>query len=170
MRHLLRQLAADGRTVFVSSHVLSEVQQLVDQVVIINRGRLVRQGALTDLTALAEHQVVSVRTPTPDDLVSALTSAATSALAGAYAGADDPARPTVRVSSTGPDTLDVTGLSAAQIGDLAFGAGVRLHELAARRGDLEDVFFALTTDGQPQLSPAQTSHVDGPEDDRRTLI
>lgn len=131
LRRLLRRLACEGRTVLVSSHVLSEVQQLVDRVVIVNRGRLVRQGRIADLAAGSdEYQAVSVRTPTPGLLVPVIARAA-----GPDATAD----------VTGPDTLEVTGLTAARIGDLAFDSGVRLHELTPRRRDLEDVFLALTT-------------------------
>jgi ABC-2 type transport system ATP-binding protein len=71
MRRLLRQLAAEGRTVLVSSHVLSEVQQLVDHVVIINKGRLVRQGPLAEISG-NHGRTVSVRTPQADELLSAL--------------------------------------------------------------------------------------------------
>jgi ABC-2 type transport system ATP-binding protein len=130
MRRLLRGFADDGRTVLVSSHVLSEVQQLVDQVVIVNNGRLVRQGTLAALSG--EHQeVVSVRTPAAEQLLAAL------APAGEGNGA--------RVERTGPETLRVTGMPAARVGELAFAAGVRLHELTPERGGLEQAFFALTT-------------------------
>jgi ABC-2 type transport system ATP-binding protein len=130
MRRLLRDLADDGRTVLVSSHVLSEVQQLVDQVVIVNRGRLVRQGTLAELSG-QHQQTVSVRTPAADRLLGAL------APVGERNG--------VRVERTGPDSLRVTGMAAARVGELAFAAGVRLHELTPEDGDLEAMFFALTT-------------------------
>jgi ABC-2 type transport system ATP-binding protein len=137
MRGLLRDFASHGRTVLVSSHVLSEVQQLVDQVVIINNGRLVRQGTLAELSG--QHAgVVSVRTPGADELATAL----------ATAGGDG-----ARIERIGPDTLRVTGVPAARVGELAFGAGVRLHELTVERGGLEAVFFALTGQtGQPPVT------------------
>jgi ABC-2 type transport system ATP-binding protein len=142
MRGLLREFADRGRTVLVSSHVLSEVQQLVDRVVIVNHGRLVRQGALAELSG--QHQeVVSVRTPAAEQLLIAL------APAGEGSGA--------RVERTGPQTLRVTGMPAARIGELAFVAGVRLHELTPERGGLEAVFFALTA------TAAQTASATGQE-------
>ena len=128
MRRLLRQLADQGRTILVSSHILTEVQQLVDDVVIINKGRLVRQGALAELAA--RNAEVSVRTPQAEQLHAAL----------AGAGFDK-----VRIERTGPDTLTVTGMPAARVGELAFTAGVRLHELTPARGDLEQIFFTLTS-------------------------
>jgi len=141
MRGLLRELADQGRTVLVSSHVLSEVQQLVDQVVIVNHGRLVRQGTLAELSAQAQ-QVVSVRTPAAEQLLAALASP------GGGKG--------VRVEQTGPQTLRVTGMPAARVGELAFAAGVRLHELTPQRGGLEQVFFALTAPGgQPAAAVNQ---------------
>ena len=146
MRGLLRELAEAGRTVLVSSHVLSEVQQLVDQVVIVNKGRLVRQGTLAELSG-QHQQVVSVRTPAADELLMALASS------GGGNGA--------RVERTGPDTLRVTGLPAARVGELAFAAGVRLHELTPERGGLEEVFFALTaTGGHTASAIGQEGHED----------
>jgi ABC-2 type transport system ATP-binding protein len=130
MRGLLREFADHGRTVLVSSHVLSEVQQLVDQVVIVNHGRLVRQGTLAELSG-QHQQVVSVRTPAAGQLLAVL------APVGGGNGA--------RVERTGPETLRISGMSAARVGELAFAAGVRLHELTPERGGLEAVFFALTT-------------------------
>lgn len=122
LRDLLRARAARGHTVLVSSHLLTEVQHLVDDVVVINRGRLVTSGTvatLTDSSAL-------VRTPGSDrlgDLVSA-------------AGAT--------VEAAGHDTLVVTGLALERIGDIAHAADVVIHELSPHAGSLEDVFFALT--------------------------
>ena len=136
MRRMLREFAAQGRTVLVSSHVLSEVQQLVDEVVIINRGRLVAQGSLSDLPRSAS-QVTSVRTPTPDRLLAALTRTASSA----------------GVVRVGSDTVKVTGMSTEQVGAVAFEASIQLHELASERSDLEEVFFSLTngTGADPAL-------------------
>jgi ABC-2 type transport system ATP-binding protein len=132
MRGLLREFADHGRTVLVSSHVLSEVQQLVDQVVIISNGRLVRQGTLAELSGQYQ-EAVSVRTPAAEELLKAL------------AGEGEGDR--VRAERTGPDSLRVTGMDAAQVGELAFAAGVRLHELTPQRDGLETVFFALTATG-----------------------
>ncbi len=140
MRHLLRDLAAEGRTVLVSSHLLSEVQQLVDDVVIINQGRCVRQGPLTALSDL-HGPVVSVRTPDADRLRAALV----------RSGVDSG-----RITRTGGDRLRVAGMHPDDIGRLAFAEALPVLWLAAEQSDLEQVFFALTTDvgRQPALTAA----------------
>ncbi len=130
MRELLRHLADEGRTVLVSSHVLSEVQQLVDHVVIINRGRLVQQSTLVALAEASSR--VAVRTPDVEQLRAALDRA------GAH------------VEQSKPDSLQVTGLTVAEVGHHAFAAGVELHGLAAEHGELERMFFALTADTEQQ--------------------
>jgi ABC-2 type transport system ATP-binding protein len=127
MRRLLRDLAGQGRTVLVSSHVLSEIQQLVDHVVIINEGRCVRQGPLADLTG--GQGPVSVRTPQPDDLFAALS----------RVGVDGD-----RIERVGADRLRVTGIDAADVGRLAFAERIEVLWLAADHSDLEQVFLALT--------------------------
>ena len=122
LRDLLRSRAARGHTVLVSSHLLNEVQHLVDDVVVINQGRLVTTGTIDDLT---DSRAV-VRTPDPTALGNEL----------ARTGAD--------IKPSGPDTLVVAGLRLDQIGDAAHAAGIALHELSADAGLLEDVFLALT--------------------------
>ena len=129
LRGLLRTLAQQGRTVLVSSHQLNEVQEVADRVVILNHGRLVTSGSIAELTAGTDR--VLVRTPTVDVLRTAL------AEAGATA------------QRTDADALEVRGLTAAQVGSVAHRAGVELHELTSQRSDLEELFFALTSDGQP---------------------
>ena len=123
LRELLRTRADRGHTVLVSSHLLTEVEHLVDDVVVINRGRLVTSGSLAALTGSAAR----VRTPRPDRLVAPLVAIG------------------ARVETDGDDVLVVTGLTLAQIGDAAHAAGVALHELSPGAGSLEDVFFTLTT-------------------------
>ncbi|MDJ0767160.1 MAG: ATP-binding cassette domain-containing protein [Ilumatobacter sp.] len=122
LRDLLRGRAARGHTVLVSSHLLTEVQHLVDDVVVIDQGRLVTTGtvdALTDSSA-------RVRTPHPRLLAERLT-----AVGG-------------RVEPSGRDTLVVSGLDLDRIGDIAHAADIALHELSPHAGSLEDVFLALT--------------------------
>ena len=126
LRGFLRHLAGQGRTVVVSSHVLSEVQQTVDDVVIIARGRLVRQATLADLEGTAS---VVVRTPEPDRLAAAL------AAAGLAAAPEGP---------PGDPALRVPGCTPARVGAVAFAAGVELHELRSAGTDLESVFLGLT--------------------------
>jgi ABC-2 type transport system ATP-binding protein len=125
LRGFLRALAAEGRTVLVSSHVLSEVQQTVDEVVVLARGRLVRQGRLADLESGPRE--VLVRSPEPERLRDALGAAALTVL-----GLDDSGR--LRVTGGGPEV----------VGHVAFEAGVELHELVAESSRLEQVFLELT--------------------------
>jgi ABC-2 type transport system ATP-binding protein len=136
LRSFLRHMAQDeGRTILVSSHVLSEVEQTVDRVIIISRGKLIRQGTLEEL-ANEQEQVVLVRSPDLDKLGTALNGQAT-----------------VRPADDG---IYVQGMTAAQIGHLAFTAGVELHELATRRSDLEETFLALTgANGTNGMNQAQ---------------
>ena len=131
LRGFLRHLASTGRTVLVSSHVLAEVEQTVDQVVILTKGRLVRSCSLEDLVASWSAHVLA-RTP------GAATLAA--ALAQGVAG-----RLPVAVRRVGDDALEVEGLPIALVGRAALQAGVELHELREERTDLEDVFLALTS-------------------------
>jgi ABC-2 type transport system ATP-binding protein len=125
LRGFLRALAAEGRTVLVSSHVLSEVEQTVDDVVVIARGRLVRQGPLAELDAGPAR--VLVRTPAPEALRDALDGV------------------TVETLPTG--VLRVQGSTAEQVGHAAFTAGVELHELTPEPSDLEKVFLDMTREG-----------------------
>jgi ABC-2 type transport system ATP-binding protein len=129
MRELLQHLASQGRTVLVSSHLLSEMELLADDVVIIAAGQLVRQGTVNEiLDSMAHGAQVRVRTPNPQALEAALREKGAT-MAGGENG-----------------SLLVTGLDASQVGAAAFAAGVELHELTPERPDLEDVFLALTQD------------------------
>ncbi|HET7357070.1 MAG TPA: ATP-binding cassette domain-containing protein [Nocardioidaceae bacterium] len=124
LRELLRGLAAEGRTVLVSSHVLSEVEQTVDEVVVVARGRLVRQGTLAQLGA--GPRAVLVRTPQPE------------ALRDALAGQPVEQLPDGR--------LRVSGSTTEVVGHALFLAGVEVHELVAEAGDLERLFLDLTAE------------------------
>jgi ABC-2 type transport system ATP-binding protein len=128
LRGFLRALAAEGRTVLVSSHVLSEVQQTVDDVVVIAHGRLVTQGRLRELEAAKAS--VLVRTPERSRLATALAEA----------------RAGTTVVEDGDAGLTVHGWSTDDIGRLAFAAGVELHELSNQPGDLERLFLDLTSE------------------------
>ena len=128
LRGFLRAQAAEGRTVLVSSHVLSEVQQTVDDVVIITQGRLVHAGPLDEIGTAGALRV-TVRSPQAARLAAALASAHAHGVA----------------VETGDDgTLMVTGLSTAQVGQLAFAEGCELHELSTTSDGLEQVFLELT--------------------------
>jgi ABC-2 type transport system ATP-binding protein len=127
MRELLRGLSAEGRTVLVSSHLLSEMQTLADDVVIVAAGRLVRQGTVPEVvSSLAGNGRVEVATPDPETLGAALQ------------------RLGAAVISDGPGRLAVTGVQADVIGQAAHDADVVLHQLRTEQPDLEDVFLQLT--------------------------
>jgi ABC-2 type transport system ATP-binding protein len=126
LRGFLRQLADQGRTVLVSSHVLAEVAQTVDQVVIIAAGRLVTQSTLAALTARTD-QLVRVRTPQAETLRSLL------AAQGIHANPD------------GADQLLAAGTTTETVGKAAAAAGIVIYEMSAERSNLEDVFLQLTS-------------------------
>jgi ABC-2 type transport system ATP-binding protein len=138
LRGFLRHLAGQGRTVLVSSHVLAEVQQTVDDVVIIARGRLIRQATLEELEGTA---AVLVRTPTPEPLAAALAEAQLQVAPGDAAGM-------LRVSTADP----------ALVGATAFAAGIELHELRREESDLESIFLTLTADEEPASRESRPSH------------
>lgn len=126
MRDLLKRLADEGRTVLVSSHLLSEMQQLADDVVIIAAGKLITQGPVSDvLGGMAHASQVRVRTPQAEELTTALGASAT-----------------VKPGQDG--ALLVTGVDAPAVGAAALRAGVELHELFTETPDLERVFLELT--------------------------
>jgi ABC-2 type transport system ATP-binding protein len=133
LRDLLRARAAEGGTVFVSSHLLSEVEHLADEVVVLSKGHLVTTGALSDL----QQAGTSVRTPTPGPLVRVI----------------EESGGTIQVREDG--TLLVRGLTITEIGDHAFATGVALHELAPQAGSLEDLFMDWTRDEDPHDVPAE---------------
>jgi ABC-2 type transport system ATP-binding protein len=126
LRTFLRHRAASGRTVLLSSHVLSEAAQTVDDVVVINKGRLVRQGSIDELTGLGGGGVL-VSTPTRERLATAIEEM------GGRVELQD-----------GSGRLLIAGMDAAQVGELAYEASIVVHELTPRNGSLEDVFFDLT--------------------------
>jgi ABC-2 type transport system ATP-binding protein len=125
LRDFLRAMAAEDRTVLVSSHVLAEVAQTVDDVVVIHRGRMVKQGPVTQLTAGG---TVRVRTPRPEELREALSRAG------------------MEVTTADRGALDVHVESPARVGDVAHQANIPLHELTPLATSLEEVFLELTSD------------------------
>ncbi len=126
VRNLLRNLAAEGRTVFVSSHLMSEMSLTADHVVVIGRGRLIAEQPMGDFLAQRSVDVVTVRSPKADHLRELMV----------RAGA--------RVEHRADGAFSVSGLSAAAVGDLAGRHGVTLHELTPEAASLEDVFMELT--------------------------
>jgi len=126
MRDLLKAFAGQGRTVLVSSHLLSEMQILADDLVIIAAGQLVTQGSVAEVVdSMATTGRTTVRTPHAETLVAALGDGA-------------------HVTAGTNGDLTVTGMDAAAIGDAALAAGVAIHQLVTERPDLEEVFLELT--------------------------
>lgn len=118
IRQLLKGLAADGHTVFVSSHLMSEMALTAEHVIVVGRGRLMADMSMAELIAQASSSAVLVRSPQADALADAL-------------GSTD-----VTVSRTDDGSLEITGLTAAEIGDQARDLGISLHGLAPRTASL----------------------------------
>ena len=127
IRTLLQRLASDGRTVFLSSHLMAEMAQTAEHLIVIGRGRLIADTTVGEILAEASHgAAVTVRTPQASELEGKL------------------AREDVTVRRLGGDELEVRGLTAAQVGEAAAGAGVVLHELVGHKASLEEAFMRLT--------------------------
>ncbi|HPU14438.1 MAG TPA: ATP-binding cassette domain-containing protein [Aeromicrobium sp.] len=139
VRALARQLADEGRTVFVSSHLMSEMSLMADHLIVIGRGHILADCSVSEFMSEYSAASVWVRTPELESAKTALS----------QAGA------TVEDQNGG---LLIHGLDSAQVGEQLFVAGVRVHELSARRSSLEDAFMSLTADSvqfQTQLERAQ---------------
>jgi ABC-2 type transport system ATP-binding protein len=128
IRNLLKGLAAEGRTVFVSSHLMSEMALTAEHLIVVGRGRLIADTSVDEFVSRASGNVVRVRSPQADDLVSLL--AATG----------------VTIVAVEPGVLEVTGLTAPQIGEAAAGNRIVLHELMPQQVSLEEAFMDLTRD------------------------
>jgi ABC-2 type transport system ATP-binding protein len=127
IRTLLKDLAAQGRTVFLSSHLMSEMAMTAEQIVVIGRGRLIANTSVAEVVAQASTGgAVRVRTPQA------------AALRAALAGPD------VRIAGDTPDVLDVYGLKSERIGEIAARERIVLHELTPQTASLEQAFMALT--------------------------
>ena len=126
IRTLLRWLAAEGRTVFVSSHLMTEMAMTADRLIVVGRGKLIADATVEDFVARGE-QWFEVRSARPTELAGLLGKAG--------AGVEERG-----------DTSRVRGLTATQIGDIALGAGIAIYGLTEQRASLEDVFFDLTGD------------------------
>lgn len=142
LRGLLKSLAAEGRTVFVSSHQLSEMELMADELVVIGRGRLLASGTVASFVRDYTRTTTVVRSPQIDILMKAVRAAV----------------PTVRISRE-PDHAALIGVEAQQVGEIAAAEGVTLHELTTRMASLEEAFFEATGAseeyvGRPQPTPA----------------
>ena len=128
IRNLMKALAAQGRTVFVSSHLMSEMENTADHLIVIGKGKLIADCTMTEFIARSSGSAVRVRTPSPDQLVLAI------AAEGGSAAADT------------EGTLLVQGMAADKVGDVAFENGIRLHELTTTRASLEEAYMEVTAD------------------------
>jgi ABC-2 type transport system ATP-binding protein len=128
IRNLLKRLAAEGRTVFVSSHLMSEMALTAEHFVIIGRGRLIADVSSVQLEAMASEQSVRVRTPDGVRLREVL------------------ATDEVRVINDGSDVFTITGLTSEEIGSRVHAAGIVVYELTPRQASLEETFMELTQD------------------------
>jgi ABC-2 type transport system ATP-binding protein len=126
MRMFLKSLAAQGRSIFVSSHLLSEMALMADHLVVIGKGRLIATGPVGEFVSSAHANAVIVRTPDAPALAGLLTAQGAT------------------VEATEPGMLTISGLAAQAVGDLAFDHGVRLHELSNKVATLEEAFLERT--------------------------
>jgi len=126
IRNLMKALAAEGRTIFVSSHLMSEMENTADHLIVIGRGRLISDCTVAEFIEQNSRQTVRVRTPDQGPLSAVLAAGGAS------------------VRDEGDGALLVTGLTPARVGDLAFENAIRLHELAPARASLEEAFMELT--------------------------
>jgi ABC-2 type transport system ATP-binding protein len=128
IRNLLKGLAAEGRTVFVSSHLMSEMALTADHLIVVGRGRLIADTTTADFLEQASGNIVIVRTPQAEELRGHVL------------------QPDVTVVAIEPDVLEVHGLTAKQIGETAARHSIVLHELTPQQVSLEEAFMDLTRD------------------------
>jgi ABC-2 type transport system ATP-binding protein len=128
VRHLLRDLAAEGRTVFVSSHLINEMALTAERLVVIGRGTMIAETSVREFTAQSTADAVRVVTPMASTFMTALEGAG------------------VRASVADDGAIVVTGMTSAEVGDLAAHRSLTVHELVPLRATLEDAFMELTRD------------------------
>jgi ABC-2 type transport system ATP-binding protein len=128
IRTMLKELAAEGRTVFVSSHLMSEMALTAEHLIVVGRGKLIRDISVSDFIAAASDNSVHVRSPQAAQLRDLLLGTG------------------VTIASSAAGELDVTGLSSDEIGTRAAAAGITLYELAQVQASLEEAFMELTAD------------------------
>jgi ABC-2 type transport system ATP-binding protein len=142
VRTFMQQLAAEGRTVFVSSHLMSEMAVTADHLIVIGRGRLIAASSTQEFIQRSSERSVLVRTPDQARLRELITAAGGVIAPEGTAGAADNAGD----GAGGPPGMIVTGLPAPRIGELAASASVVLYELTPRLASLEEAFMELTAD------------------------
>ncbi|WP_152192398.1 ABC transporter ATP-binding protein [Georgenia satyanarayanai] len=148
VRTMVRQLAAEGRTVFLSSHLMSEMAQTADQLLVIGRGRIIAAGPVQEIIDATRGVTVRVRSPRAGELGDLLTRAGAS------------------LRPVEPGLVEVNGRTAEEIGDLAAASGIPLHELTPVRASLEDAYMTLTQDeveyrSEPQHGNGTSTRTEG---------
>jgi len=128
VRNLLKGLAAEGRTVFVSSHLMSEMALTAEHLIVIGRGKLIADVSIDEFTRMASSDVVHVRTPLADQLIAAIDG------------------PDITISRQSGERFEVIGLTSDDIGDIAAREGIPVHELTPQLASLEEAFMELTQD------------------------
>ena len=136
MRTMLKDLAAGGHTVFVSSHLMSEMAQTATRLVVVGRGRLIADTTVDEFIAQASHHCVTVRTPETARLRDLLQG------------------PDIAVTTVQPDVLEVDGLTAEHIGTIAWQHRVPIFELTVLQASLEEAFMTMTNESVEYRSTA----------------
>lgn len=150
VRETCRNLASQGRTVFISSHLMSEMAQTADHLIVIGRGRIISTGPVDDVIAAATTDTVRVASPQATELAQEL------------------ARRGLQVTAVEPGVLQTTTATAATIGEAAAAAGIVLHELTTIQASLEEAYLNLTgnaveyTTGTKRPGPASATPIPGP--------
>jgi ABC-2 type transport system ATP-binding protein len=146
IRELLKELASEGRTVFLSSHLMSEMALTAEHLIVIGRGRVIADVGVDEFVRRHSRQIVRVRSPQSDALTAALLA------------------PDVTVTPLSPGLLEIEGLSAEQVGERAAELRVTLHELVEQQVSLEEAFMSLTQDDVEFKSPASLDATSDEED------
>jgi ABC-2 type transport system ATP-binding protein len=151
VRNLMKQLAAEGRTIFVSSHLMNEMAVTADHLIVIGRGKLIANSSTQEFIERSSEKSVLVRSPDAAALADLITAA------GGKATMEEPA------AAGRADTLSVTGIQAPRIGELAASASIVLHELTPLLGSLEEAFMEMTADSLEfgTHDPVPTGAADG---------
>lgn len=140
VRTLMKSLAAEGRTVLLSSHLMSEMAQTADQLIVIGRGRILADGPIDEIISRATASVIRVRTREAERLMSAI------------------AAPDATVSVLADGAVEISGLTAEEVAIAAASAGVVLHEVVTLSGSLEEAYIALTA-GEVEYRSSDTAGI-----------
>ena len=141
VRNLVRHLASEGRTIFLSSHLMSEMALTADHLIVLGRGKIVADAPIADILSGSTRPTVRFRSPEAARLANSLTAS------------------TVDITQDGSDLVQVVGLSAPEIGEIAARSGIVLHELTPLSASLEEAYMALTQDDVEYQTTAITQEV-----------